>query len=266
MARCLQQEGGQRSARPVHALQLGPIMANSDTIDTRRHEGTPRSLVRLGEIARNSGLSIVFLLLFVVAIAGQFVAGFGSYNEERLDEGAAPVTFGQYVVSGHALEATFENWESEFLQMGLFVLLTVKLYQRGSSESKEPGKKHESDEDPRKHKNGKDAPWPVRRGGLVLKLYEHSLSAALILLFLVTFVLHAWSGHAKAADAAQLRGVAPETFGEFVRSSEFWFESLQNWQSEFLSVFAIVVLSIFLRERGSPQSKPVAAPHHETGG
>jgi hypothetical protein len=215
---------------------------------------------------KSSSLSLVFLGLFIVSIAGQLAAGQRAYNEARQDHGQEPLSFSVYVRSGHALEAVFENWESEFLQMALFVLLTVKLHQRGSSESKSPDEAHESDEDPRKHTADPGVPWPVRRGGVALRLYEHSLSIALLSLFAVSFVLHAITGRTKANEEAFLRGEPAKTLFEFVTSSEFWYESLQNWQSEFLSVFAIVVLAIFLRERGSPQSKPVATPHLETGG
>jgi hypothetical protein len=189
-----------------------------------------------------------------------------AYNEEREDHGPPQLSFSAYVRSGHALEAVFENGESEFLQMGLFVLLTMKLVQRGSSESKSPDEPHESDEDPRKHATDPGVPWAVRRGGVVLKIYEHSLSIALLSLFAVSFLLHAITGRTKANEEALLRGEPTKTLLEFVTSAQFWYESLQNWQSEFLSVFMIIVLAIFLRERGSPQSKPVATPHLETGG
>ncbi len=226
----------------------------------------PRKARRVWSALRSSSLSLAFLGLFVVCIGGQLLAGHRAYNEEREDHGHAEVGFGSYVRSGHALEAIFENWESEFLQMGLFVLLTVKLYQRGSSESKAPEEPHESDEDPRKHAGDPGVPWPVRRGGFALKVYEHSLSIALLALFAVSFALHAITGCAKANEEAMVRGEPLKSLPEFVTSAQFWYESLQNWQSEFLSVFAIIVLAIFLRERGSPQSKPVAAPHLETGG
>ena len=110
-----------------------------------------------------------------------------------------------------------------------------------------------------------DSPWPVRRGGIALRLYEHSLSTALALLFLASFLLHAAGGLRRVNDERSFDGLPPETLGEYVSSAQFWFESFQNWQSEFLAVVAIVGLSIFLRQKGSTQSKPVAAPHSETG-
>jgi hypothetical protein len=121
------------------------------------------------------------------------------------------------------------------------------------------------DRDPRHARNRRDAPWPVRRGGLALSIYQYSLSYAFVLLFLTSFVLQA-SGGARAESAERMaRGDSAVSLLEYLCTSRFWFESLQNWQSEFLSLSAMVVLSIFLRHRGSPESKPVDAPHHETG-
>jgi hypothetical protein len=228
--------------------------------------GAHRSTPRFTRLLYENGLSLAFFGLFAVAACGQAWAGFADFNQELSDHGRAPVAFAHYLVSGHFLEALFENWESEFLQMALFVVLTVWLRQKGSSESKklEP-EPVEVDEDPRKHRNDSDAPWPVRRGGLWLGVYEHSLTLALAALFLVSFVLHGAFGMAKSNQERLLHGEASQRFLEYVGSSRFWYESFQNWQSEFLSVFAIIVLSIFLRQRGSSQSKPVAAAHGETG-
>jgi hypothetical protein len=211
---------------------------------------------------RNNSLSIIFFLLFLLALLGQFVAGFKEYNKEREEEGQPRVAIGNYVTSGHFIQATFENWESEFLQMALFVVLTISLRQKGSSESKkfEP---EEVDREPSPKK--KDAPWPVRRGGWILKLYSHSLSIVLSLLFILSFFMHFYGSLKDENDRLMQKGLPPENIGEYVFSSRFWFESFQNWQSEFLSVFAIVVLSIFLRQKGSPQSKPVDEANDETG-
>jgi hypothetical protein len=159
----------------------------------------------------------------------------------------------------------FENWESEFLQMAMYVVLTAVLIQQGSAESKQGDGSDPQDEDPLEHQTDTDAPRPVRTGGLALTLYEHSLSLALFALFALSFVLHA-AGGAKAYSAEQVaHGGSEVRILEYVTTSQFWFESLQNWQSEFLAVLAIVVLSIFLRQRGSAESKPVHAPHTATG-
>jgi hypothetical protein len=214
---------------------------------------------------RENGLSIVLILSFVAILFGQSWAGWYEYNDERAEHREPPLGYGEYLSSHHFWEATTENWESEFFQMGLYVILTAFLFQRGSSESKKLDESNPQDEDPRKHRGEKNAPWPVRRGGWVLKVYEYSLGLAFVILFLGSFVGHAISGQ-RLYNEEQLRvGKPPVELGEYVTSSRFWFESLQNWQSEFLAVASIVLLSIWLRHRGSPESKPVAAPHDETG-
>ena len=171
---------------------------------------------------------------------------------------------GRYLTRGHFAEAIFENWESEFLQMAAFVLLTAYLVQRGSGESKQEGD-DPRDEDPRLHRDDPDAPWPVRRGGAWLYLYEHSLLIAFAVLFAGSFVGHAIAGAHEYTAEQHEHGDAGSGAWEFVRTAEFWFQSFQNWQSEFLAVGAIVVLTVFLRQRGSAESKPVHAPHRKTG-
>jgi hypothetical protein len=159
-----------------------------------------------------------------------------------------------------------ENWESEFLQMFLFVALTAFLYQKGSAESKKLDGEEPVDRDPRLSRNRKNAPWPVRKGGIVLKVYEYSLSLALLILFTVCFVLHAASGAREYNEDRRAHGSGERvTALQYVGTPRFWFESFQNWQSEFLSVGTMVLLSIRLRQRGSPESKPVDAPHGQTG-
>ena len=214
---------------------------------------------------RDNGLSVVMLTLFALALAGQILTGHREYNGDQTEHGRAEVSLGEYLTTGHFVEATFENWESEFLQMAAYVMLTVFLYQRGSSESKDPDKEEEVDRDPRDSRNKKDAPGPVRAGGIVLKLYENSLFIAFALLFLISFALHAAGGHAEYNSEQREHGRPEVTLAAYVASSRFWFESFQNWQSEFLSVASIVLLSIWLRQKGSPESKPVDAPHSETG-
>lgn len=214
---------------------------------------------------RNNGLSIVMFLLFGVSLVGQVFAGHRVYNSDQEDHGQQTVQLGEYLTSGHFVESMFENWESEFLQMAAFVLLTAYLYQKGSPESRKLEGEPDLDKDPRQAKK-KNSPWPVHRGGLALTLYSHSLSLALFLLFAVSFVLHA-AGGAREFSQEQLEHGAQDGVGllSYMGTSRFWFESFQNWQSEFLSVGVLVVLSVFLRERRSPESKPVAHPHHETG-
>ncbi len=215
-------------------------------------------------LLRDNGLSLAMFAIFFVLLVAQSIAGYLNDNSDKEQHHQPPETYGEYLTSGAFAEATFENWESEFLQMGAYVFLTAFLIQKGSPESRGP-EGEESDADPREQRDNPDAPGPVRRGGLALTVYEHSLSLALLGLFVVSFVLHALGGHAEL-NAQQLEhGQAPVSLWSFVTSSEFWFQSMQNWQSEFLAVGALAVLGIFLRERGSPESKAVAAPHAQTG-
>ncbi len=216
------------------------------------------------QFLRENGLSLLLLLITILTLAGQIVVGWYEFNNELSDYGRPALAFSDYLTSGHCIEAVFENWESEFLQMGLYVLLTVSLYQKGSSESKSLDEPEEVDRQPSPTREG--APWPIRRGGWVLTLYQNSLSIALFLLFSLSFFLHALGGTKQYNTEQVLKGKSEQlTLWQFMGTSEFWFQSLQNWQSEFLSVLAIVVLTIFLRQKGSPQSKPVDAPDAETG-
>jgi hypothetical protein len=147
--------------------------------------------------------------------------------------------------------------------MGVFVVLTTFLFQKGSAASRDP------DEQSREKPRGKDishAPRPVRRGGWALFLYSHSLFIAFLLLFALSFAGHLVCGAQEHNEEALAHGQPAVTVLQYLGSPHFWFESFQNWQSEFLAIFSIVVLSIWLREKGSPESKPVEAPHEQTGG
>ena len=214
---------------------------------------------------RAQGLSLALGALFLVTMVGQTLTGYRVFNADAREHGESLVTLAAYLTSGHFYEATAENWESEFLQMMFYVLLTVFLYQRGSSESKKIGETEAVDRDPRLARDKPDAPWPVRRGGWLLKLYENSLSLAFLVLFLGSFALHVVGGAAAYNQAAAAHGETQLSALEFLVSAQLWFESLQNWQSEFLSLVTMVVLSIYLRQRGSPESKPVDAAHGDTG-
>jgi hypothetical protein len=217
-------------------------------------------------IYRN-GLSIVLLLLMAVFWTAQFLTGWQDHNDELAEHNRQALTAAQYLLSGHFASATFENWESEFLQMGIYVILTVSLRQKGSSESKklkdeEGAGEEEVDREP-EPKPG--APWPVRKGGIWLALYKHSLSIAFSILFLLSFSLHFMGSFKDYNQEQELKGKPLLSAGEYISNAHFWFESFQNWQSEFLAVASIVLLSIWLRQKGSPESKPVDAPYSETG-
>ncbi len=214
---------------------------------------------------KENSLGLVLIFLFLLLIFGQFMTGFKQYNDEQQEHGQPEITYSEYVGNGHFIEATFENWESEFLQMAAYVWLTVHLRQKGSAESKKLEGEMPVDQEPRKTKN-KDAPWPVRVGGMTLAIYKHSLSLALLFLFIISLSLHAYGGAHETCEQNLVHGQQGcQSTVEYITTSKFWFESFQNWQSEFLAVFAIVVLSIYLREKGSPESKPVNSPHYQTG-
>lgn len=209
-----------------------------------------------------NGLSIVFLGMFLITLAGQAYTGWETHNEELQEEQAKEIDFGAYLKSGHFIAATFENFESEFLQMALYVLMTVSLHQIGSAESKKLDEPEEVDREPQPSKN---APWAVKKGGWILKIYSNSLSICFFILFFASWGLHlygSWQNH----NVEQLiKNLPKESIGTYLGQPRFWFETFQNWQSEFLSVFSIVFLTIYLRQKGSPESKPVDAPDMETG-
>lgn len=214
---------------------------------------------------KEHGLLLANIALFVIFFGGMVLSGAADYSEDQLSHGESAVTVLEYLGTGAFLEATFENWESEFLQMGMYVILTVFLFQKGSSESKPMDGNAPQDEDPRDAPLKASTPWPVRRGGWVLKLYEHSLSIMFLLLFLGSVGLHAVGGAEEYSNEQQSHGQPPVTVLGYLATSRFWFESFQNWQSEFLAVAVLVGASVYLREKGSPESKPVAEPHYETG-
>ncbi|KOF18413.1 membrane protein [Ensifer adhaerens] len=214
---------------------------------------------------RDNGLTIVLVTATLITLMGMYIAGWLANNDELTAHGSAPLTLAHYGLTGHFLSAVFENWESEFLQMSAYVVLTAYLYQRGSAESKDPDKRSPQDEELAAREEDPEAPWPVKAGGVVRFLYAYSLGIVLTGLFLASFVLHLFSSARAESETSHLHGQPTTTFVQHLGSAQFWFESLQNWQSEFLSTAVIVVLSIFLRYRGSPESKPVGAHHRGTG-
>jgi hypothetical protein len=216
-------------------------------------------------ILRNNGLTLVLMFIFLSTWIGQAFTGLREHNNTQLEHGQQPIRMTEYLASGHFWEATAENWESEFLQMAMFVILTIFLFQKGSPESKDPDDDDPVNNDPRLAAHQADAPWPVRRGGFILWLYSNSLSLCFLVMFLISIFLHARGGAREYSDEQRQHGQPPVTSMEYMGTSKFWFESLQNWQSEFLSLAAMVYLSVYLRQRGSAESKPVATAHEESG-
>jgi hypothetical protein len=222
-------------------------------------------VTKIRGVLHDNGLLLACLGLFAVFFAGMIVSGTATYNEEQREHGSTEqISVVDYLQTGDFVEATFENWESEFLQMGMYVVLTAFLFQKGSSESKPIDKEAPQDADPRSAPSA-NAPWPVKRGGGILTLYENSLAIAFFVLFFASVALHAAGGVVAYNDEGAQHGQTPISVWEYLTTSQFWFESMQNWQSEFVAVAAIVGLSIVFRQRGSAESKPVAEPHRETG-
>jgi hypothetical protein len=206
---------------------------------------------------RDNGLTIVLVAMFLLSALGMIWSGHAAYNEELQHHGSSAIGLLAYLTSGDFLSALFENWESEFLQMSAYVILTAILFQRGSAESRDP-------DDPDRPND--ELPAAARRRNPVLSwLYSYSLGIALAVLFVISFALH-WWGSLAAANAEALRhGGDVQSLASYLTDANLWFESFQNWQSEFMSTAVLVVLSIFLRHKGSPESKPAGAANSETG-
>jgi hypothetical protein len=201
----------------------------------------------------------------MVSLVGQALTGWRTYSEELHLHELPGIGLAAYLHSGHFISAVFENWESEFLQMAMYVILTIFLFQKGASESKDPDDDNPEDEAPIARRDDPKAPWPVHRGGLLLKLYSNSLSIALVTLFLASFWLHLTGSTRRMNEEASWHHQPQHGVVQTLGEAEFWYESFQNWQSEFLSIGVLLLLGIFLRQQGSPESKPVAAPHAATG-
>ncbi|RWJ04865.1 MAG: hypothetical protein EOR25_29565 [Mesorhizobium sp.] len=206
---------------------------------------------------RDNGLTIVLVTMFLFSMIGMIWTGQAAHNEELIKHGSPALGLLAYMASGTFLSALFENWESEFLQMAAYVMLTAMLFQRGSAESRDP-------EDPDRPND--ELPATVRRRNPVFAwLYSYSLGIALGLLFMVSFFFHWWASLTAANEEALRHDGEVQTLGSHPFDSQLWFESFQNWQSEFMSTAVLVVLSIFLRHKGSPESKKVSDPHWKTG-
>ena len=216
-------------------------------------------------LVRENGLVLFFGTIFVLALVGQAVAGFAEFVEQQIADGAHPVSFLAYLTSSDFGVDVAENWQSEYLQFALYVVATVYFVQRGSPESKQLDEVGgESDE---RQRVGADDNSPVsaRADGPRRWWYSNSLGLAMLALFLGSWTAQAVAGRA-AYNAAQLRAVQdPVGLAEYLASPDFWSRTLQNWQSEFLAIMSMALLSVFLRQRGSPESKPVGAARDATG-
>jgi hypothetical protein len=213
-----------------------------------------------------NGLSLFFGLLFLAALGGQSVAGWKDYNEQLTAHDDPTIGYGRYVFSSEFGEAMLENWQSEYLQFFLFIFATIWLVQKGSNESKPLGDVGlESDEKQRVGAHAQlNSPRFAKTKDFLFHLYANSLLLVMGLLF-----LGSWFGQSVTAwtvyNAEQVDHEQPTvSWGSYLLTPDFWEKSLQNWQSEFLAVGTMAAFTIYLRQRGSPESKPVGAPHEET--
>jgi hypothetical protein len=216
---------------------------------------------------KHNSLSIFFLALFLAALVLQAIAGHADFNEGQDQHGDAHISFFRYVVSSEFATAVMENWQSEYLQFTLFILLTVWLVQRGSPESKELDKAgRESDKDQKvgEHADEESPGW-ARLAGVRRTIYENSLLLVMGAIWIASWFAQSVTGvteyNAERLDHHQ----AAVSWADYLTRPDFWEKTLQNWQSEFLAVGSMAILAVYLRQRGSPESKPVGAPHHATG-
>ncbi len=215
---------------------------------------------------RDNALSLSFGLLFLLSLAGQALAGLADYNDRRLSHAAEPIGLLDYVTSADFAVDVAENWQSEYLQFFLYVFATVWLLQRGSPESKPRGRAGlETDEEQQVGRHATaDSPKWARAGGWRTGIFSMSLGLVMLGLFLLSWLAQSVAGMS-AYNAEQLTEFGdPESWSGYLVSSDFWNRTLQNWQSEFLAIGSMAVFSVYLRQRGSPESKPVGAPHHVT--
>jgi hypothetical protein len=216
---------------------------------------------------RDNSLSIVFGLMFLAALVGQSIAGHAKFNDDALAHHEHTISYAHYLLTSSFGNAVMENWQSEYLQFTLYILLTVWFIQRGSPESKEPGKSGgESDEEQKvgRHANA-DSPRWARARGLRLKVYENSLVLLMATIWLSSWFVQSVTGWSAYNSDQLVHGEPALNYWQFLGTADFWEATLQNWQSEFLAVGSMAVFAIYLRQRGSPESKPVGAPHSATG-
>jgi hypothetical protein len=213
-----------------------------------------------------SSLSIFFLVLFLASLIGQSLAGQRVYNAEAAEHGDPTISWFRYVTSSNFGQAVMENWQSEFLQFTLFILATIWLVQRGSAESKPP--EEAGQESDQKERIGgyapDDAPAWARARGWRTAIYSHSLLLTMAAIFLASWLAQSLTAWRSFNEEEAQHGESAIAWGRYLLEPDFWEKTLQNWQSEFLAVGTMAVFTIYLRSRGSPESKPVGATHHET--
>jgi hypothetical protein len=211
-------------------------------------------------------LSIFFGALFLISLLGQSVAGLAEYNEQQSAHGLQTVTYGDFITSSDFVVDVAENWQSEFLQFSLFILATIWLVQKGSPESKRPGDEglgSDREQLVRAHATATSPHW-AQAGGWRLAIYSNSLLLVMGTIFVLSWWAQSVAGLVVFNEEQSEHGQAAIDWFGYLASADFWNRTLQNWQSEFLAVGSMVAFSIYLRQRGSSESKPVGTPHYET--
>jgi membrane protein implicated in regulation of membrane protease activity len=221
---------------------------------------------RIGTFVRDNSLSLFFGVLFLAAVFGQSLAGHRAYNAEQLEHGGAAISYSSYLVSSAFAQAVMENWQSEFLQFALFIVATVWLVQRGSPESKRPGKagRESKKEQAIGYAARPDSPAWAKVGGVRTWLFSNSLLLAMVAIFVASWFVQSLTGLNQYNDEQLEHAGSTVSWLGYITNAAFWEDTLQNWQSEFLAVGTLAVFAIYLRQRGSGESKPVGAPHNET--
>jgi hypothetical protein len=217
--------------------------------------------------ARENGLGLFFGLIFLLALVGQALTGHADYDNQQLSQGLEPVSLGRYLTSSDFAVDVTENWQSEYLQFLLYLFATVWLVQRGSPESKEiqkAGRESDHDQHVGAYADERSPSW-VRAGGWRTAVYSRSLGLVMSVIFLLSWLTQSvagWSAYNEQQLGEQQR---PLSWPGYLTSADFWSRTFQNWQSEFLAIGSFAVLAVYLRQRGSPESKPVGVAHDDTG-
>jgi Domain of unknown function (DUF6766) len=222
---------------------------------------------RVRRFAYENGITLSFLLLFLLSLVGQAIAGFHSFNQDQIQHNSSTVGFGDYLTSSAFGQAVMENWQSEYLQFTLFIFLTIWLVQRGSPESKELGKEGvESDQQQRVggYAPRKGPSW-ARRGGPLTWVYSNSLVFVMAAIWVGSWFAQSVTGRVQFNAERFDHHQDAVSWISYVGNAHFWEQTLQNWQSEFLAIASMAILAVYLRQRGSPESKPVGTPHDSTG-
>jgi hypothetical protein len=215
---------------------------------------------------KDNGLSVAFGLLFLATLIGQAISGHATVNHDQLLHQGDPITLGHYVSSALFWADVMENWQSEYLQFTLYIFATIYLIQTGSNESKKPedvGRESDKQQLLGAHVKPTSPRW-AKHGGLRTTIYSNSLLVVMTSIWIASWLAQSITGRINY-NADQLdHQSAPISWLSYITTSDFWNRTLQNWQSEFLAVGSMVILSVYLRQRGSPESKPAGAPHGAT--